>query len=218
MNSLAHAIATHSTQPCSLFKAAATAAAHSSSLKVGSCLQVWNGKQITAAIKNSSTTGQLAALIDQHIDSMNTISLSAAIMKLFKLQAQQPQPYAVCLQRYLQFAAADSTRSLSNVVYALCKAPQVIQRQHQAALQQQLVPAFMAKCAEANAQDISNVLYGMADGGQQLPEEAVQQLLAVFIGQLHQATVQELFNTLLAMATMGQQGLQGSCSSCWMLL
>jgi flagellin-specific chaperone FliS len=91
------------------------------------------------------------------------------------------------------------------VVYALCKAPQVIRRQHPAALQQQLVPAFLEKCADANAQDISNVLYGMADSGQQLQEEAVQQLLAIFTSQLHQAKPQELSNTLWAVATMGQQ-------------
>jgi hypothetical protein len=169
------------------------------------CLQVWNGKQITAAIKNSSTEEQLAALIHQHIDSMNAINLSAAIMKLSKLQAQQPQPYDVSVQRYLQFAAADSTRHLSNVVYALCKAPQAIRQQHEATLQQQLMPVFMAQCAEANAQDISNVLYGMADSDQQLSEEAVQQLLAVFESQLHKTTPQAVSNTLWAVASMGQQ-------------
>jgi hypothetical protein len=162
-------------------------------------------KQVTAAVKDSSTAEELADVINQHIDSMNTFSLPAAIVKLYKLQVQQPPLYAACVQRYLQFAAADSTRHLSNVVYALCKAPKSIMRQHQAVLQQQLVPAFMEKCAEANAQDISNVLYGMADTGQQLPEEAVQQLLAVFARQLHQATPQAVSNTLWAVATMGQQ-------------
>jgi hypothetical protein len=169
------------------------------------CLQVWNGKQITAAIKNSSTAEQLAALILQHIGSMDAISLAAAIMKLSKLQVQQPQPYDACVQRYLQIAAPYSTRHLSNVVYALCKAPQEIRQQHQATLQQQLVPAFMEKCVEANEQDISNVLYGMADGGQQLAEETVQQLLAVFVNQLHQGSPQNISNTLWAVATMGQQ-------------
>jgi hypothetical protein len=166
---------------------------------------VWHGKEITAAIKNSRTAEHLAALIHQHIGSMNGISLSAAILKLSKLQVQQPELSDVCVQCYLQFAAADSTRNLSNVVYALCTAPQVIRQQHQAVLQQQLVPAFMAKCADSNAQDISNVLYGMADSDQQLPEEAVQQLLPVFITQLHQAMPQAVSNTLWAVATMGQQ-------------
>jgi hypothetical protein len=129
---------------------------------------------------------------------MTASSLPAAIMKLSKLQAQHTQPYDECVQRYLQFAAADSTRHLSNVVYVLCKAPGAIWLQHQAVLQQQLVPAFIAKCAEANGQDISNVLYGMADSGQQLPEEAVQQLLDVLVSQLHQAKPQALSNTLWA--------------------
>jgi hypothetical protein len=169
------------------------------------CLQMWTGKEITAAISNSSTAEQLAARIAQHIDSMNAINLSAAILKLSNLHVRQPKPYAVCVRRYLQFAAADSTRNLSNVVYALCQAPQVIRQQHQEALQEQLVPAFMAKCAQANAQDISNVLYGMADSGQQLPEEAVQQLLAVFVSQLHQAKPQNMSNTLWAVAKLGQQ-------------
>jgi hypothetical protein len=191
--------------------ASAAAAAHSGCLKGGRiwCLKVWNGKQITAAIKNSSTEQQLANLLQQYIDSMNAISLSAAIMKLCKLQVQQPELYNACVKRYLQFAAGDSTRNLSNVVYYLCTAPQVIRQQHQAALQQHLVPAFMAKSAEANAQDISNVLYGMADSEQQLPEEAVQQLLAVAVSQLHQATPQAVSYTLWAVATMGQQAPAG---------
>jgi hypothetical protein len=168
-------------------------------------LQVWHGSQITAAISNSSTAEQLEALIAQHIDSMNAINLSAAIMKLSRDKVQQPKPYAVCVRHYLQFATTDCTRHLSNVVYALCQAPQDIRQQHQAALQEQLVPAFMAKCAEANAQDISNVLYGMADSGQQLADEAVQQLLAVFVSQLYQATPQSMSNTLWAVAKLGQQ-------------
>jgi hypothetical protein len=127
-------------------------------------------------------------------------------MKLSKLQVEQPQPCAACLKRYLPSAGTSSTRHLSNVVYALCKAPQVIRQQHQAALQQ-LVPAFMEKCAEANAQDISNVLYGMADSGQQWPEEAVQQLLSVFVTQLHQVKPQNVSNSLWAVAKLGQQVL-----------
>jgi hypothetical protein len=168
-------------------------------------LQVWDGKQITGDIINKSTAEQLEKLIQQHIHSMTASNLPAAIMRLQKLKVQQPQLYAVCVQRYQQFAAADSTRHLSNVVYALCKAPEVIRRQHQATLQQQLVPAFLAKCAEANAQDISNVLYGMADSGQRLLEEAVQQLLNALVGQLHQAKPQNVSNTLWAVAKLGQQ-------------
>jgi hypothetical protein len=166
---------------------------------------VWNGKEITGDIINKSTAEQLEKLIQQHIHTMTASNLPAAIMRLSKLKVQQPQLYAVCVQRYQQFAAADSTRHLSNVVYALCTAPEVIRRQHQATLQQQLVPAFLAKCAEANAQDISNVLYGMADSGQQLPEEAVHQLLAASVGQLHETKPQSVANTLWAVAKLGQQ-------------
>jgi hypothetical protein len=168
-------------------------------------MQVWDGKEITADIINNSTAEQLEALIQRHSHSMKASCLPAAIMRLSKLKVQQPQPYDDCVQRYLQKAATSSTRYLSNVVYALCTAPRVIRQQHQAALQEQLVPAFMAKCAEANAQDISNVLYGMADSGQQLPEEAVRQLLAVFVGQLHMAKPQNMSNTLWAVAKLGQQ-------------
>jgi hypothetical protein len=164
-------------------------------------------KQIIAAIMNSSTAEELAARITKHIDNMDAINLSAAIMKLCKLQVQQPQLYDACVQRYLQFAAADSTRNLSNMVFALCKAPQSIRNlEHQAALQQQLVQAFVAKCAaEASAQDISNLLYSMAASGPQWPEETVQQLLAAFASQLHQATPQHMSNSLWAVAAMGQQ-------------
>jgi hypothetical protein len=130
------------------------------------------------------------------------------ILKLSKLQVQQPQLYAACAHRYLPFAAADSARNLSNMVFALCKAPRSIRNlEHQAALQQELVQAFVAKCAEANAQDISNVLYSMAASGQQMPEETVQQLLAAFASQLRQATPQNVSNALWAVAALGQQAL-----------
>jgi hypothetical protein len=66
------------------------------------------------------------------------------------------------MQQYMPFFEDSSARNLSNVVYGLCTAPVAIRQQHQAAIQHQLVPAFVAKRSAANAQDISNVLYGMA--------------------------------------------------------
>jgi hypothetical protein len=71
---------------------------------------------------NNSTAEELAALTPQQIDSMDAFGLSATIMKLSKLHVHQPQLYAACVERHLKFAAADSTRHLSNVVYGLCKA------------------------------------------------------------------------------------------------
>uniref|UniRef100_A0A383VQ77 RAP domain-containing protein n=1 Tax=Tetradesmus obliquus TaxID=3088 RepID=A0A383VQ77_TETOB len=154
--------------------------------------QVFNPRQLTALIRDSSTTQQLAALIQQHFDSMDTIHLSAAITKLSRVGCRDPQLYAACVQRYLQFAPADSARNLSNIIYALCKAPADTRQQHQAALQQQLVPAFMDKVLEANAQEISNVVYGLAVSKQRLLEKSVQQLLTAFVAELQQANPQDM--------------------------
>jgi hypothetical protein len=168
-------------------------------------VQIWNPPQITAAIKNSSSLQQLAALIQQHLDSMNAINLSAAIMNLPKMGCSDSQMYTACVQRYVMFAPGDSTRNLSNVMYALCMAPQAVTQQQQAVLQQQLVPAILAKVSAANAQDASNALYGMAVSGQDLPEEVVQQLVAAFIGQLRHTKPQEVSNVLWAVAKFKQQ-------------
>jgi hypothetical protein len=137
---------------------------------------------------------------------MTVVNLSAAIFKVYKLQSQEPNAYDVCLQRFLQLPHTPA-RNLSNVIYALCLAPAAIRQQHTAALQQQLVPAFVAECADASAQGISNVLYGMADSGQQLPQEAVQQLLAVFVSRrvLLRAEPQNVSNSLWAAAKLDQQ-------------
>jgi hypothetical protein len=171
--------------------------------------QVLGLAQITAAIRDSSTEQQLAALIQQHLDSMDAINLAAAIMKLPKLRCRDQQLYVSCVQRYLQFAPGDSARHLSNVVYALCKSPPTIRQQQQAALQQQLLPAFLAKLSTANAQDISNVLYGMTLSRQQLEPGRLQQLVNAFVGVLQQAKPQNVSNTLWAVATMGQQVPEG---------
>ncbi|KAF6262208.1 hypothetical protein COO60DRAFT_1636071 [Scenedesmus sp. NREL 46B-D3] len=159
---------------------------------------------VTAAITACSLQRELLPLIQQHINRMPLYNLSAAISRLSKLQCGEPEAYAVCVQRFLQLPLTPA-RSLSNVVHALCLAPPTIRLQQQATLQQQLLPALVAKCAEAGAQGISNVLYGVAKSGQQLPEEIVQQLLAAFAGQLQQATPQAVTNTPRAVASMGQQ-------------
>ena len=125
-------------------------------------MQATDPRQITAAIRNSSTQQQLATVILHHIDSMNAICLSAAISKLSKIRCNDPQLYAACVQRYLQFAPDDTARGLSNAVYALCTARLKVMQQQQAAVQQQLVLAFLSKLASASAQGISIVLYGMA--------------------------------------------------------
>uniref|UniRef100_A0A383VC34 RAP domain-containing protein n=2 Tax=Tetradesmus obliquus TaxID=3088 RepID=A0A383VC34_TETOB len=135
---------------------------------------------------------------------MTAYNLPAAILKLSKLKCGDPRPYAACMQRYMRFYKSDSARHLSNVVYGLCTAPAAITRQHQAALQQQLMPAFVAKLPAVNAQDISNVLYGMAVSGQLFPDEVVQRLMAAFVDQLQHAKPQNVSNTLWAVATMGQ--------------
>jgi hypothetical protein len=80
-----------------------------------------------------------------------------------------------------------------------------MRQQHQAMLQQQLLPAFLTKMQDAVPQEISNVLYGMAFSGQQLQQQQVEQLVTAFVGVLRQANPQNVANTLWAVATMGQQ-------------
>jgi hypothetical protein len=161
---------------------------------------------VTAAITGCRSDGELLLLIKQHISRMDLINVSAAIFKLSKLQVRESYAWAVCVQRFLQLPHIP-TRNLSNVIYALCKAPPLIRQQHTPELQQQLVPTFMSQHANANAQDTSNVLYGIAASGQQLPQEAGQQLLAAFVSQrvLVWAKPQEVSNTLWAAAKLGQQ-------------
>jgi hypothetical protein len=156
-------------------------------------------------INNCNTAEQLVQLIVQHLYNMHAMSLAAVLMRLPKLRCREPQPYADCLQRYLVCAPDDTARGLSNVMYALCKAPAAIQQQHQAALQQQLLPAFVQKLSAANPQDISNVLYGLAVSGQQLETRHLQQLLDAFASILPQAKPQDVSNVLWAVATMEQQ-------------
>jgi hypothetical protein len=148
---------------------------------------------------------QLAPIVQQHLGSMDAISLAAAIYKLSKLQCREQQLYADCLQRYLKMAPTETPRHQSNVMYALCKAPAEITQQYQAMIKQQLLPVFVQKVAAASAQDISNVVYGMAVSGLGVDANTLQQLLAAFVGVRQQAKPQDGANTVWAVATMGQQ-------------
>jgi hypothetical protein len=178
-------------------------------------LQGLNNRQVTAAITRCSSAQQLVRLIQQHLSSMDAISLSAAILKLSKLKCKEQQPYADCLQRYLPLAPVDTPRHLSNVIYALCTAPTLVMQQHCAAVKQ-LLPMFLAVLSSAIPQGISNVLYGVALSRQQLNEKAqlleaeqLQQLLAAFVGKLEDAKPQEVSNTLWAVAKIQQQVPEG---------
>jgi hypothetical protein len=102
---------------------------------------------VTAAITACWSEGELLPLIQKHINRMTLYNLSAAISRLSKLQCQEPTAYDVCLQRFLQLPHIPA-RNFSNAIYALCLTPAPIRQQHTAAVQQQLVPAFVAKCAE----------------------------------------------------------------------
>jgi hypothetical protein len=151
-------------------------------------LQTASHWRLPSAIKGCSSVQQLVRLIQQHLSSMDAISLSAAILKLSKLKCKEQQPYADCLQRYLKLAPAKpQARGLSNVIYALCTAPTDIVQQHCAAVSQQLLPKFLRQLTSANAYDISNMLYGMASGGQQLDPNTLQQLLDALVYVLPQA-------------------------------
>jgi hypothetical protein len=174
-------------------------------------LQVVSNRQVTAAIANCGSVQQLVQLIQQHLSSMDAISLSAAIFKLSKLQCSKQQPYADCLQRYLPLAPEDRPRNLPNIIYALCKAPTGVMHGHRAAVRQ-LLPMFIATMSATNPQGISSVLYGVAFSRQQTKEKAqrleagqLQQLLAAFVGILADAKPQEASNTLWAVAKMEQQ-------------
>jgi hypothetical protein len=76
-------------------------------------------------------------------------------------------------------------------------------------VQQDLLPGFVAKASTADAQGISNVLYGLAVSSQHLEDSQLQQLLAAFVDLLPLAKPQEVSNTIWAVATIGQQVSSG---------
>jgi hypothetical protein len=162
-------------------------------------------QDITRAIRACLTAEQVVQVVQQQLDSMNAINLSAALDKLSKLQCEQQLLYAACMQRYAEFAAGDFTRNLSTVVYALCCAPADISQQHQQAVQEFLLPALLAQLADATPQDISTLLSAAAKSCQQLDENVLLQLLDSLFSELQQASAQSLSNVLWAVATMGQQ-------------
>jgi hypothetical protein len=105
----------------------------------------------------------------------------------------------------LEAGANRHTSKPVHVLYALCKTPADITLQYQAIITQQLLPAYVQKLAATKAQDISNVVYGIAVSGLGLDANTLQQLLAAFVGVRHTAAPQQLANTVWAVATMGQQ-------------
>eukprot|EP00878_Enallax_costatus_P007039 GHUV01007377.1.p1 GENE.GHUV01007377.1~~GHUV01007377.1.p1 ORF type:complete len:273 (+),score=56.46 GHUV01007377.1:675-1493(+) len=122
-----------------------------------------------------------------------------------KVQWEDMGLYDACLQHYIGSNMAEyGPRNISNVIYALCTAAEGLKPQLSDVARQQLVPAFVQLLHASNAQDISNVLYGLAGCGIVLKEVVVQKMIVRLLMVLDEAKLQAVANTLWAVATMEQ--------------
>lgn len=96
-------------------------------------------------------------------------------------------------------------RLLSNVAYSLCMLPAAMQERYMPAVKDTLLPAFEQHLGHANAQDVSNFLYGIAKAAQQLDDKQVQQFVMQLKRNLTAADPQGIAITLWAVARMGKQ-------------
>lgn len=120
-----------------------------------------------------------------------------------KVQCDDHGVYDTCLQPYLRGNIAEyGARNISNVIYALCTASEGLRPQLSTVALEQLVPEFMQQLHESNAQDISNVLYGLAGCGHVLGEALVQSMVVRLLSVVDEAKPQAVANSLWAISTM----------------
>ena len=120
--------------------------------------------------------------------------------------------YSCCLGVFISKLQRADAQALANAIYAIATAPDDITRQQcWPVVKQQLLPAFTKAVADGQAapQNISNVLWGVAATGQQLPAEQLQRLLTGFVRVVGEAAPQAIANVILAAANLQQQVPEG---------
>jgi cytochrome c556 len=160
------------------------------------------------AIKSAYSLPTLQQAVQQHSTAMDAACCAAAVAKLAHLPPATPQEVHLpgqLLTRLWQLLRPKQQQltctQLSNVVWACGKL-----QQHASEMYTSCVAAFMQHLtsSQANPQDASNVLYGLAKGDAVRAQPLLPQLLAVVLQQLPQASPQAVSNTLWAVATLGQ--------------
>lgn len=146
---------------------------------------------------------QLWPLLQPSLSHMDSRLLCRILCVASQVQCTDSELYAMCLQAYLSGTIVEyGPRNVSNVVHAICTAGDELKEPLLPIVKEQLLPGFMQQLPAANAQDISNVLYGLALCGQVLGEAIVQQQVVRLLAVVHEAKVQTIANALWAVATM----------------
>lgn len=163
--------------------------------------------QRTNAIMAGETPEQLLQIVQQRASQMDRYNVTAAFSRAGKLCGQQGgMMHDVAVQqlrsRLAQLAegAQDQLghRPLANIIHA-CAGLQL------PAVATRLLPLLLQpdKLAAAEPQHISNVLWAVANLGQQLDKGQLQAMLQRFVQVLPRATCQNISNTIWAVATLG---------------
>jgi hypothetical protein len=150
---------------------------------------------------------QLLQLVEPQLQQCQPRDLAEIMLTCSKLGCGPAEIYNICLGAVTKRLHQADARTLASVIYAVATAPDdSIKQQWGPVLQQQLLLSeIMSKLSTATPQGLSNVIWGVATMGQQLPTEQLQQLLATFLGKPHTVTSQGIANVIWGVATMGQQ-------------
>jgi hypothetical protein len=160
------------------------------------------------AIKSAYNLPTLQQAVQQHAATLDAACCTAAVAKLAHLAvaAQDKSVAGQLLARLWQLLRLHlhqlTCTQLSAVVWACGKL-----QQHASEMYTRCLATFMQQLpsSQANPQDVSNVLYGLAKGDAAQAQPHLPQLMAVFVQQLQQASSQAVSNALWAVTTLGQQ-------------
>ena len=150
---------------------------------------------------------QLLQLLEPQLHQCQARGLGEVMVTCSKLGYGGDQLYIRCLGLFVSKLRQADARTLANVVYAVATAQHDSTRQQcWPVLEEQLLPAFIEAVTDGKAvpQDVSNVVWGVATMGQQLPDQQVQLLAGWFVGKLEAAKPQEIANLIWAVASMGR--------------
>jgi hypothetical protein len=169
---------------------------------------------LTSCLRNCSSDAQMSLLLQEHLESLNHIHVSAALVRLAHLRsdaAQEAPPLEPQLQQLLlgllsKQLGSYTSRQCANSLWALSK----LSLQPDPELRSRLLQASLSTLQSASTQEIANSVYAAALLGWS-PGAAWASGFMLACGQRWESFGRgELSMMLWAAGTMGWEGLTGS--------
>lgn len=172
-------------------------------------LQALNAKQLTSCIKNCATPEAIHYLVQQHMQDMNHIHISAALGRLAVIAAANHGQHHRSQHQQLVGQLIDHLvkQQLANAKpFELCNSLSAAAKlgyRAPAAQVQQLLAVFVDRLALSKPNEVCTMLAAAARMGQRVLDGDFQVMLTGIVGSLHDCTAKKVQELLRAVNDIG---------------